>query len=107
MRRSFLSLILITAIALSACQKTDILQSPAESFTKFTDDIFRKWVASDSLTLNYTLQEPSDYKVTQLPKGFLNSSSENIYNLKFWIDCNAGNEIMNKTFSARIGVQAI
>lgn len=37
----------------------------------------------------------------------LNSSSENIYNLKFWIDCNAGNEIMNKTFSARIGVQAI
>lgn len=37
----------------------------------------------------------------------LNSLTENIYNLKFWIDYDAGNEIMNKSFSARIGVQAI
>ncbi|MGN0973755.1 MAG: hypothetical protein ACI4OT_03340 [Bacilli bacterium] len=37
----------------------------------------------------------------------IGNSSENTYNLKFWIDYNAGNEIMNKSFNARIGVQAI
>lgn len=37
----------------------------------------------------------------------VSSLDENTYNLKFWIDYDAGNEIMNKSFSARIGVQSI
>lgn len=37
----------------------------------------------------------------------ISSDSVKVYNLKFWIDFNAGNEIMNKSFSARIGVQSI
>ena len=37
----------------------------------------------------------------------VSGKSSNTYNIKFWIDENATNEIMNKTFSTRIGLESI
>ena len=37
----------------------------------------------------------------------IDGKKENTYNIKFWIDENAGNEIMNKVFSTKIGVESI
>ena len=37
----------------------------------------------------------------------ISNKNINTYNLKIWIDYEAGNEIMNKTFSYRIGLESI
>ena len=37
----------------------------------------------------------------------IDGKKENTYNVKFWIDEDAGNEIMNKVFSTRIGLESV
>lgn len=73
MRRCLISFLLIVSIVLTSCQPS---QSPDISFRDFTDTLFCDWVSCDSLTLNYTLKEPSNYNITQLPQGFSTPSPE-------------------------------
>lgn len=70
MRRYLISFFLIISFLLTSCQPSGTLQTTNISFKKFTDSLFREWVSSDSLTLNYTLKEPDKYGITSLPKGF-------------------------------------
>lgn len=75
MRRHLITIFLIISLLLSSCQPAAASPSSDISFTEFTEEIFRDWVSSDSLTLNYTLNEPSNYKITQFPQGFFTSDS--------------------------------
>ena len=79
MRRCLISFLLIISIILASCQPLTAPRSPGMSFREFTDTLFCDWASCDSLTLNYTLKEPSRYNITQLPQGFAafstNSSS--------------------------------
>lgn len=77
MRRYLISLLLILTFLFTSCQPAATSQTGDVSFTEFTETLFRQWVSSDSLTLNYTLKEPSDYKITQLPQGFSAPSADN------------------------------
>lgn len=75
MRRHLIAFLLIITFLLTSCQPAVVSTSSDISFTEFTEEIFRDWVCSDSLTLNYTLNEPSNYKITQLPQGFFSPDS--------------------------------
>lgn len=76
MRRFFLPLLLIITLILGSCQITNPESICSQSFSSFTNEIFRSWVSSDSLTLNCMLKNPSHYKISKLPKGFFPSSSQ-------------------------------
>lgn len=80
MRHSFLALVCLLSIFLSGCLQPLPSQTNRESFREFTDSLFRQWVVSDSLTLNYTLKNPDQYNITQLPKGFFSSGQTTISN---------------------------
>lgn len=75
MRRCLISFLLIISIILASCQPLTAPRSPGMSFREFTDTLFCDWASCDSLTLNYTLKEPSRYNITQLPQGFAASST--------------------------------
>ena len=77
MRRYLISFLLIISFFITSCQPAATSQTNEVSFTEFTEEIFRKWVSCDSLTLNYTLKEPSNYQITELPQGFSAASSDN------------------------------
>ena len=71
MKKRILSLLLVVCLLLSSCQATqENAPSKATDFQTFTDELFRSYVTSDSLTLNYTLSSPDKYGITDLPDGF-------------------------------------
>ena len=53
------------AWALSHCFQT-VVHSENETFTAFTEDLFRSQIASDTLTLHYTLANPAAYEISEL-----------------------------------------
>lgn len=67
--RFSISLLLFT-ILLSGCAKPTPSTSADESFTSFTNDLFRADVASTTLGLHYTLQNPESYDVKTGPITF-------------------------------------
>lgn len=71
MWKRFLSIFLCLCLILSGCQSagSDISDS-TQSFQNFTEEIFKSYVTSDSLTLNYTLASPEKYGISELPDGF-------------------------------------
>ena len=71
MKKRILSLLLMVCLLLPGCQATqENAPSKATDFQTFTDELFRSYVTSDSLTLNYTLSSPEKYGITELPDGF-------------------------------------
>lgn len=46
------------------------------SFDVFTDDVFNYYVTKDSITLNYTLANPENYKITKFTPTFGNYTKE-------------------------------
>lgn len=71
MWKRFLSLFLLLFLVLSGCQPAGSgLADGTQSFEDFTEEIFRSYVTSDSLTLNYTLSSPGNYGISELPDGF-------------------------------------
>lgn len=71
MRKRILSIFLIVCLLLSGCQSAGSgLSDSTQSFEEFTEEIFRSYAASDSLTLNYTLASPEKYGISELPDGF-------------------------------------
>lgn len=72
-----LSILLSVCLLLQACAASGISSDDAAStsqsgqaFTTFTDTIFRETVASDALSLNYTLSNPENYNVAPTAGGF-------------------------------------
>lgn len=88
--RSFaclLSVLLSVCLLLQACAAGEILSGDTESasqadqtFTAFTDTIFRDTVASDALSLNYTLSNPENYNVAPTAGGFEPLSYDSMVN---------------------------
>lgn len=71
MKKRILSLLLVVCLLLPGCQSTqENAPSKATDFQTFTDELFRSYVTSDSLTLNYMLSSPEQYGITDLPDGF-------------------------------------
>lgn len=71
MKRHILPLLLVICLLLPGCRSTqETASSESADFQTFTDELFRSYVTSDSLTLNYTLSSPEKYGITELPKGF-------------------------------------
>ncbi len=83
MGKKLLSIILAVCLLLPACQPSQEQNTPSNpDFETFTNEIFRSYVTSDSLTLNYTLASPENYGITELPDGFprfsANDNEQNI-----------------------------
>ncbi len=83
MRKKLLSITLAVCLLLPGCQLSQESTSSSHSdFETFTNEIFRSYVTSDSLTLNYTLASPENYGITELPDGFprfsANDNEQNI-----------------------------
>lgn len=71
MGKRIVSILLLVCLVLPGCQtreKNELTQT--QNFYEFTADLFRSYVTSDSLTLNYTLSSPKNYGITDLPDGF-------------------------------------
>lgn len=88
--RSFaclLSVLLSVCLLLQACTASEILSGDTgsasqadQAFTAFTDTIFRETVASDALSLNYTLSNPENYNVASTAGGFQPFSYDSMVN---------------------------
>lgn len=71
MWKRFLSIFLCLCLILSGCQSANSgISDSTQSFQDFTEEIFKSYVTSDSLTLNYTLASPEEYGISELPDGF-------------------------------------
>ncbi|MCD8364594.1 MAG: hypothetical protein LUC83_02040, partial [Clostridiales bacterium] len=58
----------LTVFALSnICGQTQntIIHDADEAFNTYTDELFRQEVSANPLTLQYTLQSPEDYDITE------------------------------------------
>lgn len=82
---------LITSVFLTACHTgtgsdpsaqditaQDSAQEDNRAFTEFCDRLFVTMACSDSLTLNYTISQPKNYGIEQLPNGFPSFSYEDL-----------------------------
>ncbi len=88
MPRLFLSLLLCFTLLLSSCsQSTPTPDSKnstikdnttSQEFDNFTNALFKETVASDALSLNYTLAHPETYGVTKQAGGFQPISYEDL-----------------------------
>ncbi|MBP3488057.1 MAG: DUF885 domain-containing protein [Roseburia sp.] len=58
------ALLLAGCIALSGCSGTDIGGTTGEAFDSYIEELFLEDVASDALTLHYTLAYPGNYGIT-------------------------------------------
>lgn len=82
-----LSVLLSVCLLLQACTADSFLSGDSAStsqsdqaFAAFTDTIFRETVASDALSLNYTLSNPENYNVASTAGGFEPISYDSIVN---------------------------
>lgn len=63
-RRFFVPVLLLLCFILTSCTNTPASPStPAQSFSEFVDSVFIDFVSSDSITLNYSLKNPSSYGI--------------------------------------------
>lgn len=60
----FLGLVVFTGIQISRSTQSDA------QFEAFTEELFRKEVASNSINLHYTLKEPGQYQISENPLTF-------------------------------------
>ena len=67
--RQILALAVIPALFLSGCQGQET-KGEDERFADYTDALFCAEVASDAVTLHYTLKDPEEYGVTVSAEGF-------------------------------------
>lgn len=65
-----LFLILITCFLCSGCNTPKNTLSSDEAFTQFTKDVFCKEVASSTISLHYTLENPSSYGLENIPVSY-------------------------------------
>lgn len=76
--RYFIASVCLVLLLTSCGTATTNTTKENDTFTEFTETIFRARSCSDSLTLNYTLTKPEDYGITSLPKGFSSFSYEDL-----------------------------
>ncbi len=72
----------LTVFALSnICGQTQntIIHDADEAFNTYTDELFRQEVSANPLTLQYTLQSPEDYDITEYSTELGVYSAENIF----------------------------
>lgn len=63
-RRFFITLIFSLCLILSSCTNTPSSPNASEqNFSEFADSVFKDFVSSDSITLNYSLKNPSAYDI--------------------------------------------
>lgn len=58
------ALLLAGCIALSGCSGSDVGKTTGETFDSYMEELFLEDVASDALTLHYTLAYPGNYGIT-------------------------------------------
>lgn len=76
--RRFVATVCLVFFLTSCGTATTNITKENDTFTEFTETIFRARSCSDSLTLNYTLTNPEDYGIASLPKGFPSFSYEDL-----------------------------
>ena len=69
-KKSILSLFLSTSLLISGCSNFSIPTNADAAFENFTLNLFRQDVASSTLGLHYTLQNPSAYGIEDIPITF-------------------------------------
>ena len=65
----FFSLLLLMLI-LSGCEKKTNTESTRKDFDSFTNEVFKKEVTQDTITLNFSLANPKNYGITNPPVTF-------------------------------------
>lgn len=70
MKKRLISLILCFLFLLSSCSLPSQNSTDKKDFSSFTEELFKSYCTSDSLSLNYTLSQPEKYGITSLPAGF-------------------------------------
>lgn len=64
---SFTALLLSASLFLSGCSSIRVSSDTNAAFRQFTLDLFRQDVASNTIGLHYTLEDPSSYDITHAP----------------------------------------
>ncbi len=65
----FFSLLLLMLI-MSGCEKKTNTETTRKDFDRFTDEVFKKEVTQDTITLNFSLANPKNYNITNPPVTF-------------------------------------
>lgn len=66
-KKRWISLVLALALLLTGCEKFSIPTNANTAFRNFTFDLFQQEVASNTINLHYSLQEPEKYGITNPP----------------------------------------
>ncbi len=66
---AFLAAVLLVSVLLTGCQ-SKTAQGQNESFEKFTEAVFCQEVSSNTVSLHYTLKNPSEYGIENAPVTF-------------------------------------
>lgn len=66
-KKRWISLILVLVLLLTGCEKFSIPTNANTAFRNFTFDLFQQEVASNTINLHYSLQEPEKYGITNPP----------------------------------------
>lgn len=67
LKKQFSSLLLVLCLFLTGCNKLLIPNNANAAFRNFTLDLFRQEVASNTINLHYSLQDPNKYGITGMP----------------------------------------
>lgn len=66
-KHCFLIIFAISSLLLTACHRTNDTGTADKDFQAFTRSLFCQEVVSSTITLHYTLQNPSEYGITTVP----------------------------------------